>query len=157
VDIFLGIGSNLGDRLLNLNDCLDKFSIIQKSSLYESEPVGFLDQPWFLNAVIQIDSTLTPRELLNYCQSVEARLGRKREIPKGPRTIDIDILFFGDRIIQEPDLIIPHPEITNRRFVLIPLNEFAPNFVHPVLKKSLSELLSLCQDTSIVRLFPSTF
>ena len=151
MEIYLGIGSNLGDRLQNLNDCIDAFSIVQKSSIYESEPVGFLDQPWFLNAVIQIDSTLMPRELLKYCQSVENKLGRKREIPKGPRTIDIDILFFGDRIIQDPDLIIPHPEIANRRFVLMPMNEIASDFIHPASKESISELLKVCPDTSIVR------
>jgi 2-amino-4-hydroxy-6-hydroxymethyldihydropteridine diphosphokinase len=150
VKIFLGIGSNLGDRLQNLNDCMDEFSIIQKSSIYETEPVGFLDQPWFLNAVIQIDSILRPRELLEQCQSVETRLKRKREIPKGPRSIDIDILFYGEQILQEQDLIIPHPEIQNRGFVLVPLNEIASDFVHPVFKKTISELLEICPDTSIV-------
>jgi 2-amino-4-hydroxy-6-hydroxymethyldihydropteridine diphosphokinase len=157
VEIFLGIGSNLGDRLQNLNECMNEFSIIQKSSIYETEPVGFLEQPWFLNAVVQIDSTLTPRELLKQCQSIETRLERKREIPKGPRSIDIDILFFGDQIIQESDLMIPHPEIANRRFVLIPMNQIAPHFLHPVLKKSISELLQVCSDTSMIMRFPSTF
>ena len=149
--IYIGIGSNLDDRVNHLNEAFGSFSIIQRSSVYETEPVGFLEQPWFLNMVIQIESKLAPRELLEYCQSVEAKFGRKREIPKGPRTIDIDILFCGDLVIQESDLVIPHPEIANRRFVLEPMNEIAPDLVHPILKKTISELFHACPDPSIVR------
>lgn len=134
-----------------MDGALSAFHVTQQSSIYESEPVGFLEQPWFLNVVIRIESKLTPRKLLRYCQSIEERLGRKREIPKGPRTIDIDILFYADLVVAEPDLTIPHPEIANRRFVLEPMNEIAPAFVHPVLKKTISELLAQCPDRSIVK------
>jgi 2-amino-4-hydroxy-6-hydroxymethyldihydropteridine diphosphokinase len=148
--IFLGLGSNIGDRLANLSDAFSNFSVLQRSSIYETEPVGFLNQPWFLNAVINIDTPLSPHALLEFCQSLEKRLGRKRDIPKGPRTIDIDLLFYENRIVSGPKLVIPHPEIAHRRFVLEPLNEIASDFVHPVLNKTITELLRDCIDDSTV-------
>jgi len=134
-----------------LQQACNSFLILKQSSVYETEPVGFLQQPWFYNMVIQIDTDRDPRALLQYCQQIELRLGRTREIFKGPRTIDIDILFYGDLTVQQPDLIIPHPEIPNRRFVLEPLNEIAPDLVHPGIDKRISELLLVCVDTSTVR------
>jgi len=153
MEIFLGIGSNIGDRLANLQRAYDAFTVVHASSVYETEPVGFTEQPWFLNSVVQIESALSPLDLLKYCQSIEASLGRTREIWKGPRTIDIDILFYGNRILKESDLTVPHPEISNRRFVLEPMNEIAPHFVHPASGKTISELLNLCPDRSIARIF----
>jgi 2-amino-4-hydroxy-6-hydroxymethyldihydropteridine diphosphokinase len=151
--IFLGIGSNLGDRKQNLDQAkgLLSLNILRSSSLYETEPVGYLDQSWFYNAVIQIEGGLTAHELLHRCQYVERRMGRKRDIPKGPRVIDIDILFFGNVILNEPDLILPHPAIAERRFVLEPMNEIASNFVHPILNKTIHQLLLECPDTSVVK------
>jgi 2-amino-4-hydroxy-6-hydroxymethyldihydropteridine diphosphokinase len=156
IGIFLGIGSNLGERQNNLEEAKSLLSlrILSESSLYETEPVGYLNQPWFLNAVIQVDQGLTARELLQRIQEVENRLGRKREIPKGPRVIDIDILFYNDLILNEPDLVIPHPAIQDRKFVLQPLAEIASQFEHPVLHKSIQQLLIHCLDRSVVRKMP---
>src|SRR5688572_12454146 len=109
--IYLGIGSNLGDRLANVTAALTNFSILQQSSIYETEPVDFREQPWFFNAVINIETPLSPEKLLEFCQDIENRLGRKREVPKGPRVIDIDMLFYENFVLAGPLLIIPHPEI----------------------------------------------
>ena len=125
--------------------------ILSSSSLYETEPVGYLDQPWFLNAVIQVEVALTSRELLNRIQQIEQLMGRKRDIPKGPRTIDIDILFYNDLVLNESDLIIPHPAVPERKFVLKPMDEIAAQFKHPVLHKTIHQLLAECPDRSIVR------
>jgi len=152
--VYLGLGSNLGDLKKNLITACQAFDVRNKSSIYETEPVGYLDQSWFLNMVIEIESDDTPHQLLLYCQSVETKMGRIREIPKGPRTIDIDILFYDELVIQERNLIIPHPEIPNRRFVLEPLNEIAPAFIHPVMKVSIAELLRRCPDDSAVQKLP---
>lgn len=151
--IFIGLGSNLGDRRLNLQRAAEllQVEILKNSSLYETEPVGYLQQPWFLNSVIWVQTELSPVDLLRRCQKVEKKLGRKRDIPKGPRTLDLDILFFNQVILNIPDLILPHPAIPERRFVLEPLNEIAPDFIHPVLLKTVSELLRDCPDQSIVR------
>ena len=149
--IYLGLGSNVGDRVTNLNRAFANFALLQQSSIYETEPVGFLDQPWFLNAVINIDSKLSPRALLEFCQKIENQMGRKRDILKGPRTIDIDLLFYDDLVLTAPDLILPHPQIQNRRFVLEPMNQIAPDFVHPVLKRTIRELLAASDDFSVVR------
>lgn len=151
--IFIALGSNLGDRLKNLQRAAEllQVEILKNSSLYETEPVGYLQQPWFLNSVIRVHTELSPVDLLRRCQEVEKKLGRKRDIPKGPRTLDLDILFFNQVILNMPDLILPHPAILERRFVLEPLNEIAPNFIHPVLHKTVSELLRDCPDQSIVK------
>jgi 2-amino-4-hydroxy-6-hydroxymethyldihydropteridine diphosphokinase len=152
-NVFIGFGSNLGDRKANIEEALrlGGFKIARTSSLYETEPVGFVNQPWFVNCVVEIESDLAPLDLLRICQSVEQKLLRKREIPKGPRTIDLDILFYGTLIVHDPDLVIPHPAIQDRLFVLQPMNEIAPNFVHPLLKKTISQLLAQCSDHSQIR------
>lgn len=149
--IFLGLGSNLGDRKQNLlqAQALLNQTVIRASSFYDTEPVGFLDQPWFLNLVIEIESGLKPAKLLKRCMDVEKQMGRVRNIPKGPRLIDIDILFYGNMIVNEPDLIIPHPAIPERKFVLDPMNEIAQDFIHPVLQKTISQLLQECPDPSV--------
>jgi 2-amino-4-hydroxy-6-hydroxymethyldihydropteridine diphosphokinase len=149
--VYLGIGSNLGNRMENLETAWKTFHIEKRSSVYETEPVDVLQQPWFLNMVIEIKTDESPRELLQHSQKIESEMGRTRNIPKGPRTIDIDILFYNDLVIAETDLIIPHPEIPYRRFVLEPLNEIAPTLIHPVLRSSVADLLKKCTDTSAVR------
>jgi 2-amino-4-hydroxy-6-hydroxymethyldihydropteridine diphosphokinase len=150
---WIGIGSNLGDRKQHLKDACDllRTRVVRISSFYETEPVDFADQPWFLNAALEIESDWTPRELLKQCQRVEAELHRERLQPKGPRTIDLDILFYDDLILNDADLVIPHPAIANRRFVLEPLAEIAPGLIHPVMKKSIADLLRDCPDRSVVR------
>jgi 2-amino-4-hydroxy-6-hydroxymethyldihydropteridine diphosphokinase len=152
---YLSAGSNIGDRKAALgsavNDLRGKsIQVCSISSLYETEPVGFLNQPWFLNIALEIRTELTSRELLNACREVEAEHGRIRTFQGAPRTLDVDILLFESQIIEEPDLQIPHPRMAQRRFVLEPLAEIAPNILHPTLGKSIQELLAVCLDLSRV-------
>ncbi|HTL82743.1 MAG TPA: 2-amino-4-hydroxy-6-hydroxymethyldihydropteridine diphosphokinase [Bacteroidia bacterium] len=146
-DIFLGIGSNLGDRMKNLETAcryiseLKGVNLVSCSEVLETEPWGKKDQPYFLNAAVQVECGLSPSELLQHLLDIELKMGRERNIKWGPRSIDIDILFFGDRLIREEKLIIPHEGIQNRRFVLENLCDLAPEFIHPVLHKSLQTLL----------------
>ena len=149
--IYLGLGSNLGDRMANLHTAMTNFMILRQSAYYETEPVDFLDQPWFLNAAIEIDTTLTPMELLQFCQELENRMGRQKEMPKGPRLIDIDLLFYDDVVLSNARLTLPHPAVPDRRFVLEPLNEIAAGYFHPVLKRTIAELLASCTDASSVQ------
>jgi 2-amino-4-hydroxy-6-hydroxymethyldihydropteridine diphosphokinase len=151
--IFLGLGSNIGDCAVNLNKAIKLLGlpIVAKSSLYETEPVDYLNQPWFLNQVLQCETSFHPLKLLAECQKVEKELGRTREISKGPRTIDIDLLFYNDEILKSSELTIPHPAIPQRRFVLIPLAEIAPDFVHPELNLTIRQLLERCPDKSEVK------
>jgi 2-amino-4-hydroxy-6-hydroxymethyldihydropteridine diphosphokinase len=151
--IFLGLGSNIGDRISNLKDAIKLLGLpmIAMSSIYETEPVDYSDQPWFLNQVLQCETSFHPLKLLAQCQKVENELGRTRVILKGPRTIDIDLLFYNDEILNTPELTIPHPAISQRRFVLVPINEIAPDFVHPQLNLTIQELLERCPDHSEVK------
>jgi 2-amino-4-hydroxy-6-hydroxymethyldihydropteridine diphosphokinase len=120
------------------------------SSLYETEPVGFLSQPWFLNIALEIRTALSPRELLATCREIETGQGRIRTFQGAPRTLDVDILLYGGQIIKEPDLQIPHPRMAQRRFVLEPLAEIAPQIIHPVLLETIQKLLAACSDSSRV-------
>ena len=120
--------------------------IRQASSLYETAPWGKSDQGWFLNQALQVETEADPATLLKTLLQIEEKMGRKRAEKYGSRRIDIDILFFNDAILHRPDLVIPHPEIANRRFVLEPLNEIAPDYLHPVLHRSVRELLLACTD-----------
>lgn len=154
---YLSLGSNLGDRVANLRQAihqLDGLGAVQAvSSFYETEPVEVMqEQPWFLNCIVALETELDPRELLDRILALELTMGRRRIEPKGPRTIDIDIVLFGDAVINSPELTVPHPGLQQRRFVLEPLAEIAAEIQHPVLKRSARELLAaLPAETGTVR------
>jgi len=153
--IYLLLGSNLGDRFQNLAEARDRIGSIQaSSSIYVTRAWGNTHQPDFYNQVIEIDTQLTPEELLKTILKIEASMGRVRDEKWGARIIDIDILFYRNKIIDTEGLIVPHPEIKNRRFTLIPLREIT-NMIHPVLRKTIDELLKDCQDPlEVTRLQP---
>lgn len=158
--VYLSLGSNMGDRGANIARALEKLSgrgvrVTRASSLYETEPVEFREQAWFLNSVVEAETELEPSELLAAALEVERALGRERRVPKGPRLIDIDILLYGDAVIDTPELQVPHPRMAARRFVLVPFAEIAPHAVHPVLKKTVAELLAETPDRSVVTRFPA--
>jgi len=156
--VYLGLGSNVGDRSGNLEKALAALSgqiaIEIVSSIYETEPVGYEAQDWFLNLVCCGKTELDPEALLAFTKSIEKGMGRQEAFRNAPRIIDIDILFYGDRIIKTEELIIPHPRITERAFVLVPLAQIAPGFIHPVNGKSISKLLSELDGTKQVRGWP---
>lgn len=131
----------------------DRIVICRQAQLYETEPVGVPDQPWFLNTVVEIETDLSPRELLTVCKQIEHALGRQERQRYGPREIDLDILLYDDLVIKDPDLQIPHVQLHRRRFVLVPLAELAPHSVHPVLGKSILELLHELTDPKEVKLY----
>jgi 2-amino-4-hydroxy-6-hydroxymethyldihydropteridine diphosphokinase len=155
---YLSAGSNLGNRWANIEyavECLKQGSVVvQVSSFFETEPVGFLDQPWFLNIAIELDTPLLPFELLRLCQSIEVACGRVRTFANAPRILDLDILLYADTVMNEADLIIPHPRLPDRKFVLAPLAQIAPDVLHPILKKSVRSLLADCPDTAAAILSP---
>lgn len=159
---YLSLGSNLGDQKKNIVQALTQLSqragiIRKKSPLYKTEPVGNKNQPWFLNQCVEISTKLPPLKFLKTCQKIEKSLGRERRKEKwGPRTMDIDILFYENRVSRSLRLTLPHPRLHKRRFVLRPFAQIAPNFRHPILKKTVKELLKECRDRSIVRKLGNT-
>ncbi|MCH7551973.1 2-amino-4-hydroxy-6-hydroxymethyldihydropteridine diphosphokinase [Patescibacteria group bacterium] len=154
---YIALGSNLGDREKYLRKAVKEITkeneILAYSSLYETEPVGYKNQGWFLNAVIKIQTSLSAEQLLQSLLTIEKKLERTRIIKNGPRTIDLDMLFYDSEIIQVDDLEIPHPRLQDRSFVLIPLNEIAAQFIHPRLQKTVSNILSELQDQNEVHLY----
>jgi GTP cyclohydrolase-4 len=152
---YLGLGSNLGDRKYNLARALELLMnhlvVEQVSSVYETEPVGYKEQPLFLNVVCRISTELSPDKLLRLAKKIETELGRTPSFPNAPRPIDIDILFYGDKVINDKELTVPHPRLAERAFVLVPLAEIAPNLVHPVSRKTVRELLDNLGNVTGVR------
>jgi len=142
--VYLSLGSNVGDRKANLEKALrllgQRLQIEQVSSVYETEPVGYTEQPRFLNAVCRVETDIGPLQLLSLIKGIEASLGRVPSFPNAPRPIDVDILFYSDLVMETPELTIPHPRIKERAFVLIPLLEIAPDLLHPVTSESIRDL-----------------
>lgn len=155
---YLILGSNLGEKQTNINKALELIeekagTIIQKSSLYSSEPWGLKDQDEFLNQAVQISTELSAHDLIAVCKEIENELGRQVRDKWKPREIDIDILFFNREIVHESGLKVPHPAMAERKFVLQPLSEINEAFIHPVLNYTLAELLENCPDRGYVRIF----
>jgi 2-amino-4-hydroxy-6-hydroxymethyldihydropteridine diphosphokinase len=146
---YLSLGSNIGDREANLRSAIERLGVVRESPIYETEPVDYLAQRWFLNLVVELETELFPRQLLARTQKIERELGRVRGIPKGPRTIDIDILLYGSAIVKTPALEIPHPRMGERRFVLAPLADLAPELRHPVTRLTIREMLAAAPPAAV--------
>lgn len=153
--VWLALGSNLGDRLANLGAAVAALApearLLRASPVYETPPWGYTDQPAFLNQVVQVETGLPPAGLLKKLKRIEAGLGRRATFRNGPRLIDLDILFYDDLILEAPGLVIPHPHLAERAFVLVPLADLAPDWPHPVLKKSVRTLLEAVDTRGIRR------
>ncbi|QLK85313.1 2-amino-4-hydroxy-6-hydroxymethyldihydropteridine diphosphokinase [Staphylococcus sp. 17KM0847] len=159
VEVYLGLGGNIGDREQQLRAAIEhlnaykEIEVISISPIYETKPVGYVEQPDFLNVCVCIETTLKPHDLLAIGLAVEAELHRVRDVRWGPRTIDIDILLYGDDVIETSQLVVPHPRMTERAFVMIPLNDIAPDVVEPRSGKKISQLVNT--DDTVVRYKPS--
>ncbi|MFZ0532317.1 MAG: 2-amino-4-hydroxy-6-hydroxymethyldihydropteridine diphosphokinase [Anaerolineales bacterium] len=157
--IYISLGSNLGDRLANLRNAMTNISpkvkAVAQSSIYETEPWGYSDQPSFLNQIIKATTDRAPFDLLAFIKEIEVSMGRQETFRFGPRLIDLDILFYDDLVLNTPKLTIPHPRIIERAFVLIPLVEIAPDLYHPVIGKTIQQLTTGV-DSSSIEVFQST-
>ncbi|HEY7338557.1 MAG TPA: 2-amino-4-hydroxy-6-hydroxymethyldihydropteridine diphosphokinase [Bryobacteraceae bacterium] len=154
--VYLSLGSNVGDRDAHLARTLDRLGsedmrVVRASSVYETEPRDVPDQPWFLNQIVEVETSLFPKQLLARLQKIEIGMGRVRVQEKGPRTIDIDILLYGNAIVSTPGLEIPHPRLPDRRFVLEPLAELAPEFRHPRTRQTVREMLAAVRHQKVHR------
>ena len=153
---FIGLGSNMGKPLDRCREGIEYLQavpgtqVLRCSSFYQTEPVGFADQEWFINAVVEIRTTLSARELIHELQSIENRMGRQKPVKWGPRIIDLDILLYGQEVIQTENLVVPHPELHKRRFVVEPLNEIAPYVIHPAFGVSVAGLRERLTDKNKV-------
>ncbi len=157
---YVALGGNEGDRLANLeravSEMAEHVAVTRLSPIYETEPVGFADQPWFLNAVVAVETELSPRALLAVLQEIELSLGKATPFLNGPRTLDLDLLLYGIEVIDELELVVPHPRMHERAFVLRPLADVAGDVVHPTLGKAIRELLSELDDQAEVRAWHGT-
>ena len=158
ITVYIALGTNVGEREANLLQALrllpeSGVHIRRVSSIYETEPVDYLDQEWFLNAVLEGETELDALDLLSALRLIEARMGSKKAFAKGPRKIDLDILLYGNETIDTPELQVPHPRMLERKFVLIPLAEIAPNLRHPSWKSGVAHLLAASADHSAVKKF----
>lgn len=151
--VYLALGSNLGDRQANLKQAIASLSpqmeVKAKSRVYETSPWGYTDQPKFLNQVVKVDTYVGPEQLLKHLKRLEIALGRVPSFQNGPRLIDIDILFYDDLVLNTPSLVVPHPQLQERAFVLMPLNDIAPALSHPSTGKTVSEMLESCDTSGI--------
>jgi len=154
--VYLALGSNVGNREENLREAQRRLrqlgiTLKRSSSIYETAPVDYLDQAWFLNSVLEAETDLPPQELLRRMREIESAMGSKKPFAKGPRLVDLDILLYGDETIATPDLQVPHPRMLERLFVLVPLAEIAPTYRHPSWHSTVAELLQKTSDRSEVR------
>ncbi len=154
--VFIALGTNVGDCAANLQTAkallCRKVAILQASSVYRTSPWGYTQQPDFLNQVIEVSTRLQPHALLRFLKRIEMKMGREKLILNGPRVIDLDIIFYGSRVLTSPDLQIPHPRMIGRAFVLVPLNEIAPDVIHPGLGISVQEMLTTVDTMGVIRL-----
>ncbi|MBI1744454.1 2-amino-4-hydroxy-6-hydroxymethyldihydropteridine diphosphokinase [Candidatus Acetothermia bacterium] len=153
---YIGLGSNVGDREVFLEKAIEmlgdskRVKILRRAGFYETEPVGREDQPWFINTVAEIETSCSPEKLLAYTHSIELKLGRHQREHWGPREIDLDILLYENRVLDTPTLKVPHPQLHQRRFVLAPLCELAPDLIHPIFQRPLRKLLEGLSDNKQV-------
>ncbi|MGB8643618.1 MAG: 2-amino-4-hydroxy-6-hydroxymethyldihydropteridine diphosphokinase [Anaerolineae bacterium] len=156
--VYIALGTNLEERAHNLREAADRLeremAITGRSAVYETEPWGVTDQPRFLNRVVRGETELVPVALLDFLKTIEREMGRTPTVRYGPRLIDLDILLYDKETVQLPDLVIPHPRLAERRFVLVPLNDLAPYLIHPAIGRSMRALLADLPDDDSVKLYP---